>query len=83
MLSKKNAPAAGNVEESKGGAAAAGGEDVAALRAQITQLQSELQAARSAAGGEQPVENHSTTPILGYWKIRGLAAQIRYMFYYL
>ena len=33
MLSKKNAPAAGNVEESKGGAAAAGGEDVAALRA--------------------------------------------------
>ncbi len=21
-------------------------------------------------------------PILGYWKIRGLAAQIRYMFYY-
>ena len=52
MLNKKTAGAAGNVEESKGGAAAAGGEDTAALRAQIAQLQSELAAARSAAGSE-------------------------------
>ena len=83
MLSKKNAPAASNVEESKGGSAAAGGEDVAALRAQIAQLQSELQIARSAAGNDAPAEDTSTKPELGYWKIRGLAAQIRYMFYYL
>ena len=84
MLSKKGPTPAAAVEESKGGAAAAGGEDTAALRAQIAQLQSELQVARSAAGSaDGPAENMSTKPVLGYWKIRGLAAQIRYMFHYL
>ena len=29
------------------------------------------------------MEDFSSKPTLGYWKIRGLAAQIRYMFYYL
>ena len=28
-------------------------------------------------------EDFSSKPVLGYWKIRGLAAQIRYMFHYL
>ena len=41
--------------------------------------------ARSAAVGDalQAAESFDTVPVLGYWKIRGLAAQIRYMFYYL
>jgi len=68
MLSKKGPTPAAAVEESKGGAAGAGGEDTAALRAQIAQLQSELQVARSAAGGaDGPAENMSTKPVLGYW----------------
>jgi len=32
--------------------------------------------------GEESKEDLSTKPVLGYWKIRGLAAQIRYMFAY-
>ena len=28
-------------------------------------------------------EDFSSTPVHGYWKIRGLGAQIRYMFHYL
>ena len=84
MLNKKNAPAAATnvVEESKGGAS---GGDAEALRAQVAQLQAELSMARSAAVGDalQAAESFDTVPVLGYWKIRGLAAQIRYMFYYL
>jgi hypothetical protein len=65
-------------EETKGG-------DSAELRAQISQLQAELNAARAggASGSSDAAEDFNSKPILGYWAIRGLAAQIRYMFLYL
>lgn len=65
-------------EESKGG------DDSAALRAQVAQLQQQLAAAQAGASDNSAAttEDLSTKPILGYWAIRGLAAQIRYMFYY-
>ena len=66
-------------EESKGG------EDTAALLAQIASLKNQLAAAQSSSTGEATASNEdlSTVPELGYWAIRGLAAQIRMMFYYL
>ena len=76
----------------KGGAAAAttaapeeskGGEDIAALQAKVAQLQRDLKLAQASAGVTAVAEDLTTKPVLGYWKIRGLAAQIRYMFYYL
>lgn len=67
-------------EETKGGDSS---ESAAALQAQIVQLQRDLAQAQASAGGDVSNEDLSTTPVLGYWKIRGLAAQIRYMFYYL
>ena len=39
--------------------------------------------AQASAGVTAVAEDLTTKPVLGYWKIRGLAAQIRYMFYYL
>ena len=78
---KTGKPAATKEEEKKD---AGGSEDVAALKARIAQLQADIQAASATAGGQQAVaEDFSTKPVLGYWSIRGLAAQIRYMFYYL
>lgn len=62
---------------------AKGGDDSAALRAQVAQLQSQLAAAQaSSSASPATAEDMSTKPVLGYWDIRGLAAQIRYMFYY-
>ena len=74
----KNVAASKNPEEAKGG-------DTAELHAQIAKLQQELNAARAGTSGSSVAasENFATKPVLGYWKIRGLAAQIRYMFYYL
>lgn len=63
---------------------AKGGDDSAALRAQVAQLQAQLAAAQAGSSGSaQTSEDMTTKPVLGYWDIRGLAAQIRYMFYYL
>ena len=73
------APAASAVaEETKGGSSG----DAAALHAQIAQLQKDLAVAQAAgAGGDAAPEDLTTCPKLGYWKIRGLGAPIRYMFY--
>ena len=46
------------------------------LKAEIADLKKQL---ANQAGSN---EDLNTKPILGYWKIRGLAAQIRYMFAY-
>ena len=58
-------------EESKGGDSS----DAASLRAQVAQLQRDLaqaNASASATGENDQEEDLSTTPQLGYWKIRGL-----------
>lgn len=62
------------------------GGDTSALEAEIAQLRSQLAAAQAgsaSSGKAASAEDLSTRPVLGYWKIRGLAAQIRYMFYFL
>jgi hypothetical protein len=65
-------------EETKGG-------DSAELQAQISKLQAELNAARAggASGSSDAAEDFNSKPVLGYWAIRGLGAQIRYMLHYL
>ena len=72
-----------DLEESK--SAAAGGDDTEALKARIAQLEKDLAAARASgsSANASTAEDLSTKPVLGYWAIRGLAAQIRMMFYYL
>ena len=72
-------------EESK--AAASGGDSaqVAELQAQIESLKAELAAAQSVAGtnySDAGQESYDTMPVFGYWKIRGLGAPCRMMFYY-
>ena len=73
-------------EETKGGSAQADSSDsaaeIAALKKEIATLKGQLAAAQSGDASAS-AEDLSTKPELGYWKIRGLAAQIRYMFYYL
>jgi glutathione S-transferase len=54
-----------------------GGESVDDLKKQIADLQAKL------GGGQDSKEDLTTKPKLGYWDIRGLGAQIRYMFAYL
>ena len=50
-------------------------------------LKQELAAAKASAGAAKADDvvdfTGETPPTLGYWKIRGLAAPIRYMFYQL
>ena len=54
------------------------------LKAEILELKKQL----ASGGGESGIgsffkEDLNTKPVLGYWKTRGLGAQIRYMFAYL
>ena len=46
------------------------------LRAEIAELKKQI----ATASGTNTSEDLKSKPTLGYWKIRGLAAQIRYMF---
>jgi len=53
-----------------------GGESVEDLKKEIADLKAKL------AGGQDSKEDLTTKPKLGYWDIRGLGSQIRYMFAY-
>lgn len=55
-------------------------EELAQLRARVTELEGQLAVARSGDGST--TEDLDTMPVLGYWKIRGLGAPCRMILYY-